>query len=142
MRCFQTEPYRVGDRGLRSVTKPPREGDTISLPRYLALTAAAARRVTEAAGAERDAAILDYFNTRKRLGGVIHRFFGDPGLQVARARFAGPEHESAVAALRGRLADPAFAPALSAVERAELEILGAAPPDFIPCTARRAEARS
>jgi Zn-dependent protease with chaperone function len=141
-RCFQTERYSVGDRGLRSVTKEPREGDTISLPRYLALNDAAARRVTEAAPAERDATILAYFKSRKTLGGVIHRFFGDPGLQVARARYAGPEHESAIAALRDRLADPGFAPALTTVERAELEVLGAAPLDFISCTARRGRTQS
>ena len=45
-RCFQTDRYSVGDRGLHAVTERPREGDTISLPRYLALSDAAARRVT------------------------------------------------------------------------------------------------
>ena len=35
-RCFQTDRYSVGDRGLHAVTERPREGDTISLPRYLA----------------------------------------------------------------------------------------------------------
>jgi Zn-dependent protease with chaperone function len=35
-RCFQTENYSVGDRGLHFVTEQPRAGDTISLPSYLA----------------------------------------------------------------------------------------------------------
>ena len=67
-RCFQTERYSVGDRGLHLVTEQPREGDTISLPRYLAPDDAAARRVREASSAARDAAILDYFKSRKTLG--------------------------------------------------------------------------
>jgi Zn-dependent protease with chaperone function len=139
-RCFQTDRYSVGDRGLHAVTERPREGDTISLPRYLALNDAAARRVAEASPAERDTALLDYFKSRKTLGWVIHRFFGDPGLQVAGVRFAGPEHQAAITLLRERLTDPGFASALSAVERAELEVLAAAPLDFISCTARRGRA--
>jgi Zn-dependent protease with chaperone function len=139
-RCFQTRGYSVGDRGLHSVTERPRDGDTISLPRYLGLSDAAARRVTQASPVERDAALLDYFKSRKTLGEVIHRFFGDPGLQVANARFAGPEHQAAVALLRERLDAPGFASGLSAVERAELDVLVATPQDFISCTARRRQA--
>ena len=71
------------------------------------------------------------------MGEVIHRFFGDPGLQVAAARYASPEHQTAIALLRERLTDPGFASALSPLERAELELLAAAPQDFISCTARR-----
>ena len=42
-RCFQSGPYSVGDRGLHSVTEEP-SGD-ISLPRYLAFSDDAARRM-------------------------------------------------------------------------------------------------
>jgi Zn-dependent protease with chaperone function len=136
-RCFQTDTYSVGDRGLHAVTEQPREGDTISLPRYLAMGDAAARRVGAASSAERDAALVDFFKSRKTLGEVIHRFYGDPGLQVAEARYAGPEHQTAIALLRERLTAPDFAPALGPIERAELELLAAAPQDFISCTARR-----
>jgi hypothetical protein len=59
-------------------------------------------------------------------------------LQVAAARYAGPEHETAVALLRERLTVPGFAPALSPLERAEIELLAAAPLDFVSCVARRA----
>jgi Zn-dependent protease with chaperone function len=138
-RCFQTEHYAVGDRGLHAVTEQAREGDTISLPRYLAMGDAAAQRVGEASIAERDKALLDYFQSRKALGQVIHRFFGDPGLQAAAARYAAPEHQAAVARLRERLATPDFAPALNAVEYAELELLAATPLDFISCVARKAQ---
>jgi Zn-dependent protease with chaperone function len=137
-RCFQTDrPYSVGDRGLHSVTEQPR-GD-ISLPRYLAFSDAAARSVTEATPAERDARLLDYFKARKLMGEVIHRFFGDPGLQVAAPRYVAPEHQTAIALLRERLTVPRFASVLSPLERAELELLAAAPLDFVSCVARRAQ---
>jgi Zn-dependent protease with chaperone function len=138
-RCFQTDRYSVGDRGLHAVTEQPREGETISLPRYLTASDTAARRVMEASHAERDARLLDYFKSRKTLSWVIHRFFGDPGLQLAAARYAGPDHETAIALLRERLTDPDFGSALSPLERAELDVLAAAPHDFISCTARRAQ---
>jgi hypothetical protein len=139
-RCFQTDrPYAVGDRGLRAVTEQPRYRDDISLPRYLASSDAAARSVTEATPAERDARLLNYFKVRKLMGEVIHRFFGDPGLQVAAARYVAPEHQTAIAVLRERLADPGFASALSPLKRAELEVLAAAPLDFVSCIARRAQ---
>jgi hypothetical protein len=140
-RCFQTDrPYAVGDRGLHAVRERPKErGDSISLPRYLAATDDAARRVTEASAAERDTALLDYFTARKTMSWVIHRFFGDPGLEVAATRYAGPDHEAAIALLRQRLTDPGFAAALSPLKRAEIEVLAAAPLDFVTCTARRAQ---
>jgi Zn-dependent protease with chaperone function len=141
-RCFQTDNYSVGDRGLHAVTEQPRQGETISLPRYLGFNDAAARRVTEASPAERDPALLDYFKTRKTMGEVIHRFFGDPGLEVAGARYAGPEHQAAIALLRERLADPGFASVLGPVERAELELLAATPLDFVSCVARRAQKKA
>jgi hypothetical protein len=96
--------------------------------------------VTEAATpANRDLRLIDYFKVRKLMGETIHRFFGDPGLQVAAQRHAGPEHEVAIALLRQRLSDPGFASKLSPLERAEIELLAAAPQDFISCTARRAQ---
>jgi Zn-dependent protease with chaperone function len=136
-RCFQTENYSVGDRGLHAVTERPNESDAISLPRYLAMVDAAARRVAAASSAERDAALLDFFRSRKTFGQVIHRFFGDPGLQIAAAHYAGPEHQTAIARLRERLTDPRFASTLNPLERAELDLLATAPLDFISCTARR-----
>jgi Zn-dependent protease with chaperone function len=138
-RCFQTGHYTVGDLGLRAVTEQPRHPEDISLSRYLGWNDAAARSATEAAPAERDARLLEYFKSRKLSGELIHRFFGDPGLEAAAARYAGPEHETAIALLRERLTDPGFAPALSPLERAELELLVAAPLDFVSCTVRRAQ---
>jgi Zn-dependent protease with chaperone function len=136
-RCFQTSPYSVGDAGLHSVTEEPR-GD-ISLPRYLHQNDQNALGVMEATPAERDHRLLEYFNGRKAYGWVIHRFFGDPGLQLLTARYVAPEHQSTIAVLRTRLTDPGFAPKLSPLERAELELLAAAPQDFVSCTARRTQ---
>ena len=141
LRCFQTDrPYSVGDRGLHSVTEEPR-GD-ISLPRYLALSDDAARRVRDAPPAARDTALLDYYGSRKTFGEVIHRFFGDPGLQVAATRYAGSEHQATIALLRERLTDPGFTLALGPLKRAELELLAAAPLDFVSCVARRAQGQN
>jgi Zn-dependent protease with chaperone function len=136
-RCFYTDSYAVGDRGLHAVTEQPSERDDISLPRYLAWGDDAARRVGEASSTERDAALIDYFKSRKTMGVVIHRFFGDPGLQVAAARYAGPEHQTAVALLRQRVTDPGFASTLNPLEQVELDLLAAAPQDFVSCIARR-----
>ena len=69
-RCFQTDRYSVGDRGLHSVTEQPRQVTMISLPRYLALSDFAARHVAEAAACRARPALLDYFNVPQddRLG--------------------------------------------------------------------------
>ena len=137
-RCFQTDrPYSVGDRGLHSVTEQSSLRDEISLPRFLASSDAAARSITEATPAERDARLIDYFKVRKLMVEVIHRFFGDPGLEVAAPRYVAPEHQAAITLLRQRLSDPAFAPPLSPLEKAELELLATAPQDFVSCVARR-----
>jgi Zn-dependent protease with chaperone function len=138
-RCFQTERYTVGDRGLHAVTEQPKAGDTISLPRYLALGDAAARRVVETSSHQRDLALFHYLESRKTLGQAIDRFFGDPGLRVAAAHYAGPEHQTAVALLRERLTDPRFGWELGDLEQAELQVLAANPLDFVPCVARRAQ---
>lgn len=136
-RCFQTKSYSVGDRGLHSVTEQP-SGD-ISLPRYLTSSDAAAERVVAATSELRDNRLLDYFKVRKTTSWVIHRFFGDPGLQEAAVRYGYYAHQTAIAMLRERLTDPGFGSALNALERAELKVLAADPMDFISCTARRAQ---
>ena len=62
----------------------------------------------------------------------------NPACRLPPSALAAHEHQSAIALLRERLTDPGFAPKLSALERAELELLAAAPQDFISCTARGA----
>ncbi len=136
-RCFQTSGYKVGDRGLHSVTEQPAAEATISLPRWLAHGNAVAQRVVDASPALRDAALLAYLKTRKSHGEVIHRFFGIPGLTVARTHYDTTSHRAAVTILRERLTDPGFGSGLSPLERAELDLLAADPLEFVSCTARR-----
>jgi hypothetical protein len=138
-RCFQTKGYKVGDRGLRSVTDQPTPDASISLPRWLAHSDAVARRVADAGLALRDAALFDYFKTRKSHGEVIHRFYGSPGLTMARTHYDTPAHQAAVTFLRERLTDLGFGSGLSPLERAELELLAADPLEFVSCTARRGQ---
>jgi Zn-dependent protease with chaperone function len=139
-RCFQTSGYKVGDRGLYSVTEQPAPEATISLPRWLAHSDNVARRVSESDPAGRDGALLDYFKTRKSHGEVIHRFFGSPGLTVARARYETAGHQIAITVLRERLTDPGFGSGLSPLERAEIDLLAADPLEFLSCRARREQA--
>jgi hypothetical protein len=68
---------------------------------------------------------------------VIHRFFGVPGLTVARTHYDTTAHHAAVTVLRERLTDPGFGSGLSPLERAELDLLAADPLEFVSCTARR-----
>jgi hypothetical protein len=135
-RCFSTDNYAVEDRDLHAVTEQ-QERDGISLRLYLGWDDDAARRVGAASGAARDAAIIAYFKSRMSSGAIIHRFFGDPGLQAAAARYAGPERQAAIAILRERLTSPGFGSALSPLERAEIVLLAQAPHDFVSCIARR-----
>jgi hypothetical protein len=137
-RCFQSRPYSV-ERSLRSVTEQPGPHVEISLPRYLGYSDAAARNVMDSAPGSRDLRIREYYDVRKLMSETIHRFFGDPGLQIAAARATGPDHEGAIAALRQRLSDPAFASKLGPLKRAEADILVAAPQDFVSCIARRGQ---
>ena len=51
-------------------------------------------------------------NPARRWAGLFIASSAIPALQVAAARYAGPEHQAVIALLRERLADPGFAPAL------------------------------
>jgi Zn-dependent protease with chaperone function len=135
-RCFQSR-YSV-ERNLHSVNEQPHRD--ISMSRYLTYNDKAARNVMDSAPASRDQRIVEYYDVRKLMSETIHRFFGDPGLQMAAARATGPDHEGAIAALRQRLSDPAFAAKLGPLKSAEAEILVAAPQDFVSCLARRLQA--
>jgi len=70
---------------------------------------------------------MDLIGTRPR-----RKCFGLP-------RYVAPQHQTAIALLRERLTVPGFASKLSALERAELELLAAAPQDFVSCIARRGQ---
>jgi hypothetical protein len=100
----------------------------------------AARNVMDSASDSRDLRIAEYVDVRKLMSENIHRYFGDPGLEIAAARATGPDHEGAIASLRERLSDPAFEAKLGPLKRAEAEILVATPQDFVSCIARRKQA--
>jgi hypothetical protein len=95
----------------------------------------------DSAPGSRDLRIREYYDVRKLMSETIHRFFGDPGLQIAAARAVGPDHEGAIAALRQRLSDPDFSSKLGPLKQAEAEILVATPQDFVSCIARRLQAQ-
>jgi Zn-dependent protease with chaperone function len=141
-RCFITETYSVGDRGLRKVDDAANPYDDISVPRYLKTLERSALRVGAAVPGDLDAELVAYVEQRALLTQVIHRFFGEPGLDAAGEAFGRPVHQGAVAMLGVRLSAPEFTADLSPVALAEMQILAASPSDFVPCVARRAEARA
>ena len=149
-RCFATEAYRVGDRGLRRVDAPDpglverfsagRDGGSseIKLERYLGYKLRSVRAAASAGDAELDGALLGYVKERKVLLWVVHRFFGEPGLRLMQDAYDSPADRAVLDALRRRLDDRA--PALVGDGRlaAEIGLLVSAPEGFIPCMARAA----
>ena len=151
-RCFATERYSVGDRGLRPIGEPdPRlveafisgpeagSGDVV-LERYLALKERSVRAVSAAPPADLDSALLAYVGTRKTMLMVVHRFFGEAGLRLMQDAYDSPADRAVLAKLRERLQEGA--PALRAQGKLarEMALLSSAPADFVPCLARAAGA--
>jgi hypothetical protein len=149
-RCFATDPYWVGDRGLHRLKMPDpklveayarreaRETSGIVLEQYLGWKEQSIRDVARAGSAELDAKLLAYVKTRKIVLEILHRFFGNPGLRLIQEAYDGPEDRAVLDTLRRRLNDRA--PALVADGRiaAEIALLVSAPEGFIPCLARAA----
>lgn len=140
-RCYMTEPYSVGDRGMRSVDAPADAYADISLPGYMRTMERSAAALPATTGVERDAALVAYFEQRKLLTKVIHRFFGTPGLAKVGAAVASPAHQAAVAMLGERLSAPEFTARLDPATRAEMRLLTKSAADLIPCVARRAQSQ-
>ena len=141
--CFTTEPYEVGDRGLHQVDEPdPVGADGVSLKRYLGFARSSTAQVLDKASvgrslAERGVAVKEYFEMRKSMLQVIHRFYGEPGLALANAAYTGPDHQIALDVLSERMQDPAFMQLFSKAEQAELELLTGSPESFVPCVAKQ-----
>lgn len=141
-RCFATDYYAVGDRGLHRFHQPDAklieafaDGDKhrtsdVDLERYLGIHLRSVRDVERATPAQRDQALLAYVRTRKIMLEVIHRFFDDEGLAVAQAAYEGPRDQAIVASLRN-VASPN-----DGRSRREIDLMTQAPHDFIPCVAR------
>jgi hypothetical protein len=147
-RCFATERYRVGDRGLRRLRTPDpalvqaflsgREAGSseVVLERYLAMKERSVRSVTGTQGADVDEELLAYVRVRKSLLWVVHRFFDDAGLRIMQEAYDSPADGAVLAQLRERLHEGA--PALRAEPKLakEAALLILAPQDFVPCVAR------
>lgn len=148
-RCFTTEAYSVGDRGLQALG-PPRpdriayyaddKGATSSdvvIERYLAIRLRTIRAIATSDPTTRDRARLAYVRTRKIMLEIAHRFFGEPGLDLMRRTYDGPDDRAILADLRaGREGGTLpFAPTADRL-RGEIDLLVASPNDFIPCTAQ------
>jgi len=134
-RCFVTDSYVVGQFGLHPVAPGDRPDDKFAIDRWLASGDIGARGVGQA-GDRPDAALADYLAERKERLRMVHAYFGAPGLTYALGHFDGGDHPAAIAVLRRRLQDPAYAAALAPVARAEMQLLAEAPDAFIPCRAR------
>lgn len=148
-RCFQTDIYSVGDRGLHALRSPQPErvesyvtgkqpgSSDIVIERYLAARIMSIRAIEVRDPAGRDQARLDYVRTRKILMEVVHRFFGEPGLDLMQRSYDSPDDRAILAALRaGREAGTlSFAPTEDRL-RGEVDFLVASPDEFIPCVAR------
>ena len=149
-RCFATEAYKVGDRGLHRVGAPDpalverfsagRDGGSseIKLERYLGYKLRSVRAVADAKAADLDGALAGYVEQRKVLLWVVHRFFGERGLALMREAYDSPADRAILDTLRRRLDDRALTLVADGRLAAEIELLVSAPEGFIPCLARAA----
>jgi Zn-dependent protease with chaperone function len=139
-RCIAINDYSVGDRGLFHVneTRGGRGSQSeISMSRYLGDMADSVKDVNSAKPENRDLMLKSYVKRREAMIAVVHRFFGQPGLDMAQSAYATPEHSAVVSTIRERLADPEYSASLSPLELAEYELLTSAPDQFITCVARK-----
>ncbi len=145
-RCFSTDHYRVGDRGLQLVgaidparverhAAPRDDSSDITMERYLGLRLRSVRQVERAGEAALDAALLAYASTRKTLLQVTHRFFGAPGLELMREAYRSETDRAVLETLRRRLAEGAPALLADRAKAAELRFLADDPDAFLPCIA-------
>jgi Zn-dependent protease with chaperone function len=147
-RCFSTKYYGVGDRGLHKFQRPdaelvqahardPGRGSSDVTPeRYFGFRHRSIEAVERAGASTADEALLDYVRTRKIVLEVMHRFFGEEGLQAARETYGSAADHRIVQALRERLQDGLELGPEKARLRSELNFLVSASEDFIPCVAR------
>ncbi len=151
-RCFETEPYRVGDRGLRELESPDYQrvqayslgkvkggSSTIEIEKYLGMRAKSVRGVRNARGEALDAALAEYVKTRKTTLTVAHRFFGAEGLNVMQQAYDDGLDREILATLARRLGEGAPALLGDPESAAELALLVSAPEAFVPCLARAGE---
>jgi hypothetical protein len=135
--CFNSGDYSVGDRGLHSIHEHDSGGDSdISLIRYMGYVAKSVSNVNSAGPQNRDAVLKSYFEMRRGMIETIHRFYGEPGLNMVMSTYTMPAHAAIVATIKERLTDPAFSASMSPLQRAEYDLLTSRPDQFITCVAR------
>lgn len=147
-RCFMTDTYGVGDRGLHvwkaidgrlidDYRRGRRRDDSIVMERYLAYRLKSIGQTEYGLPAERARALLDYVRTRELMLQVAHRYFGNSGLSVMSGAYDSPQDGVVLARLRTGLdaGTLPFAPN-EAKLRGDVDLLLSAPTEFIPCRAR------
>lgn len=107
------------------------------MPRILGWADDSLVELAGAPGSTRDAALQAYVDRRKLAGEFAHHYFGKPGLDLIRARYAHAGHDAVAAEIGRRMADPAFTGALEPYDRIEYASLASDPAAFVPCVARR-----
>ena len=147
-RCFNTDYYKVGDRGLHMVTMPdPRlveefstgaahDYPEIQLERYLGIQLKSVRAVADAQQGQLDAALLSYVESRKLMLMTVHRFFGKHGLRLMQEAYDSLANHVVLNTIQRRLGERALALVGNQQAVAEIQFLLATPQDFIPCAAR------
>ncbi|MDQ3557958.1 MAG: M48 family metalloprotease [Pseudomonadota bacterium] len=141
-RCFATDRYSVGDRGLYALDGSPiangaHAPSEISMDRYLGYKRDAVARVAAAQGDALGPALRAYVETRELMLTVTHRFFGEPGLRALQESYASPGDVAVLELLAARF--DAGDPALRAepATAAKIRFLVSSPADFVPCQARQ-----
>ncbi len=135
-RCYRADFYDDDARiGRYRLDQEMPSGHT--MPRILGWADTALGKVAAAPVADRDAGLRNYVDMRKRAGEFAHHYYGKPGLDLIRARYADAAHAAVVAEIGARIVDPAFTGALEPYDRIEYASLATDPSAFIPCVARR-----
>jgi hypothetical protein len=83
-----------------------------------------------------DADLADYVEKRRMGLLLLVDYYGPAGVASAQADLLGPDDAAVLDRLRARLADPAYAAALSPINRAEYRLLADDPAAFVPCKAK------
>ena len=146
-RCFGTEGYTVGDRGLHSFREPDQKRvkdyvhsgklpSGVEVEKYAAIRLLSIAAVRNALSeAERDKALVAYFQKRKSMLVVMHRFFGDQGLAWMREVYHSPSDREMVSLIAQRSLVTGSSKKAQRLAR-EMQLLLDNRTDFIPCFVR------
>ncbi len=143
-RCFSARGYSVGDRGRHEFTLPDtqlvtdyfiadRMPSDVKVEKYAALRFKSHREVKNAnSPADLDKALTRYISQRESLLVILHRFFGEEGLQWMLAEYQSDRDRNIVSQIRKRLQEGAVL-GKTKRDRGEVALLVKNSKDFIPC---------